>query len=523
MVRKKNLKILIIAFFIIIINITVSEAAISASSVTVNSGEKVQISVSSNIAVTSYKLTMTNSGGLTFITSSGGVGEGTATITDASATGKTSLGTFTFQAPSVTVDTTYKVSFSATIMEDTSDDPKPIPDSSTTATITVKAPVVEPPPPPPSTNTGSGSSGNTGTSSNNSRPSNNTRPTETTPTESSNSKLASLAITEGVITPEFNSDVTEYSISVPNEITVLNISATAEDSAAEVEIVGNEELKVGENNIQIIVTAEDGSTTTYNILATRADEQLSLQSLSIYYIDENGQKVELKLNPIFALNVYEYNILEKLPSTVNKLEVEAIASKENAKIEITGNEELKSGQNEISIKVTLTDEAGLEEQKTYKIILEKEEEPVGALTFWEKMSRWFNGAGITISTWFSQNLQKIIIGMLIVATVTFMGLTVYFVYDYKNYKKLLSKLAEYNKENLMERASTALNPEMAENNEDDNIENNLENNTDINKEDNANNNIVEQIFNAENPETGENVQEITEKPKAKLGKGKRFK
>lgn len=390
--------------------------------------------------------------------------------------------------------------------------------------ITVTEPTpVEPPPSPPSTNTGSGSSGNTGTSSNNNRPSNNTRPTETTPTESSNSKLASLAITEGVITPEFNSDVTEYSISVPNEITVLNISATAEDSAAEVEIVGNEELKAGENNIQIIVTAEDGSTTTYNILATRADEELSLQSLSIYYIDENGQKVELKLNPIFALNVYEYNILEKLPSTVNKLEVEAIASKENAKIEITGNEELKSGQNEISIKVTLTDEAGLEEQKTYKIILEKEEEPVGALTFWEKMSRWFNGAGITISTWFSQNLQKIIIGMLIVATVTFMGLTVYFVYDYKNYKKLLSKLAEYNKENLMERASTALNPEMIEDNEGNNIENNSENITDINKEDNADNNIVEQIYNAENPETGENVQEITEKPKTKLGKGKRFK
>ena len=520
MVRKKNLKILIIAFFIIIINITVSEAAISASSVTVNSGEKVQISVSSNIAVTSYKLTMTNSGGLTFITSSGGVGEGTATITDASATGKTSLGTFTFQAPSVTVDTTYKVSFSATIMEDTSDDPKPIPDSSTTATITVKAPVVEPPTPPPSSNTGSENSGNS-SSGNNSRPSNNN--TQKTQTKSSNSKLASLQITEGIIAPEFNRDITEYSISVPNEITALNISAVADDSTAEVEIVGNEELQVGENNIQIIVTAEDGSTTTYNILATRADEELSLQSLSIYYIDENGKKVELKLNPIFALNVYEYNILEKLPSTVNKLEVEAITSKENAKIEITGNEELKSGQNEISIKVTLTDEAGLEEQKTYKIILEKEEEPVGALTFWEKVSRWFNGVGITISTWFSQNLQKIIIGMLIVATVTFMGLTVYFVYDYKNYKKLLSKLAEYNKENLMERASTALNPEMAENNEDDNIENNLENNTDINKEDNANNNIVEQIFNAENPETGENVQEITEKPKAKLGKGKRFK
>lgn len=506
MVRKKFLNILIIAFFIIIINVTISEAAISASSTTVNSGERVQISVSSNIALSAYRLTMTNNGGLTFITSSGGEGAGTSTITDASSTGKTSLGTFTFQAPSVTVDTTYKVSFSATIMEDVN--LNPVADSSTTATITVKAPVVEPP-----NNNGTGNNNNTGTSgssgNNSGSSNNNTRPTETTPRESSNSRLASLEITEGVISPEFNSDVTEYAISVPNDITVLNISAVAEDSAAEVEIVGNEELKIGENNIQIIVTAEDGSTTTYNILATRADEELSLQSLSIYYLDENGQKVELKLDPIFALNVYEYNILEKLPNTVNKLEVEAIASKENAKIEITGNEELKSGQNEISIKVTLTDEAGLEEQKTYKIILEKEEEPVGALTFWEKMSRWFNGAGITISTWFSQNLQKIIIGMLIVATVTFMGLTVYFVYDYKNYKKLLSKLAEYNKENLMERANTALNPETA----------------DTNVEDNLNNNIVEQIY-SENTETTDNAQEVkeeAEKPKTKLGKGRRFK
>ena len=385
-------------------------------------------------------------------------------------------------------------------------------DVSASKNITVTEPAPVEPTTPPSNNTGSGSNGggNNSNSNNNSGSSNNnTRPTETTPRESSNSRLASLEITEGVISPEFNSDVTEYAISVPNDITVLNISAVAEDSAAEVEIVGNEELKIGENNIQIIVTAEDGSTTTYNILATRADEQLSLQSLSIYYIDENGQKVELKLNPTFALDVYEYNILEKLSNTVNKLEVAAIATKENAKIEITGNNELKAGQNEISIKVTLTDEAGLEEQKTYTILVEKEEEPQGALTFWEKMSRWFNGAGITISTWFSENLQKIIIGMLIVATVTFIGLTVYFVYDYKNYKKLLSKLAEYNKENLMERANTALNPETA----------------DTNVEDNLNNNIVEQIY-SENTETTDNAQEVkeeAEKPKTKLGKGRRFK
>ena len=56
-------------------------------------------------------------------------------------------------------------------------------------------------------------------------------------------------------------------------------------------------------------------------------------------------------------------------------------------------------------------------------------------------------------------------GMLLIATASFVGLTIYFAYDYKNYQRILAKLAEYNKENLNQRASVALNPEMANINE----------------------------------------------------------
>ena len=491
MIKKNFFKIVIIAFFMIIINITVSEAAISASSKTVNSGEKVQISVSSNIAVASYKLTVTNNGGLTFITSTGGEGAGTTTITDASTTGKTSLGTFTFQAPTVTVDTKYTVSFNATIMEDINF--KPIDDSSTTATITVKAPVVQ----PPTSNESENSGNNT---SNNSRPSNNNQSTET-PTKSSNSRLSSLQIAEGVISPEFDSSVREYTINVPNEITKLSIAAVADHSKATVRITGNEELQVGENTIEIIVTAENGSTTTYKILATRELPELNLEKLSIYYINEEGNKIELILDPQFVSNIYEYVVTEKLSNKVEKLEIETTANRENAKIEIVGNNELKAGKNEITIKVTLEDEAGLEEQKTYKITVEREEEPVVAtLTTWEKIENWFTGVGSTIGKWVSTNIEKIITGMLIVATATFVGLTIYFAYDYKNYKSLLSKLAELNKTNLMERANIALDPENVEKN--------------INEE------------NIEEVKSGtDKVQEIQqeEKKEVKSGKGKRFK
>lgn len=291
-----------------------------------------------------------------------------------------------------------------------------------------------------------------------------TKPAETK--KSDNSNLSALQIAEGVFSPEFAKNVYEYAVIVPNEITKLSIVASQEHSRATVRIVGNEELQVGDNTVEIIVTAEDGSTSTYKIYATRALPELNLQTLSIYYIDENNQKVEIKLDPQFVFNTYEYKSLEKLSYTVKELQVDATANRENAKVEIIGNKEIKAGKNEITIKVTLPNEEGLEEQKTYKITIEREDEPVIVpLTTMQKMKNWFSGVGASVGGWITANFDKLISGILLIATASFVGLTIYFAYDYKNYQRILAKLAEYNKENLNQRASVALNPEMANINE----------------------------------------------------------
>lgn len=291
-----------------------------------------------------------------------------------------------------------------------------------------------------------------------------TKPAETK--KSDNSNLSALQIAEGVITPEFNKKVKEYSINVPNEITKLSIVATPEHSKATVKITGNEELQVGENNVEIVVTAEDGSTDTYKIIVTRALPELNLQTLSICYIDENNQKVEIKLEPQFVFNTYEYKSLEKLSYTVKELQVDATANRENAKIEIIGNEKIKAGKNEITIKVTLPNETGSEEQKTYKITIEREDEPIVVpLTTIQKIKNWFNGIGNSIGGWITANFDKLISGMLLIATASFVGLTIYFAYDYKNYQRILAKLAEYNKENLNQRAAVALKPKITNANE----------------------------------------------------------
>ncbi len=369
--------------------------------------------------------------------------------------------------------------------------------NSTSVTIVVPTPQPEPTPAPkPSNNTSNNNS--SGNSSNNN--------TSTTPKKSDNSNLSSIQIAEGVISPEFSKTVKEYTVNVPYEVTKLSIAATPEHSKGTVTINGNDELKVGENLIEIIVTAEDSSTDKYTIKAIRAKQELSLQTLSIYYVNENGEKVELKLDPQFSFDVYSYSVNDILAHTIQSLSVEAKANAENAKVEIVGNDELKSGTNEITIKVSVTDEAGLEEQKTYTIKVQKEEEPVVVeLTTIQKIQNFFGGFGSGITKWISSNFDKIITGMLLISTSAFVGLTIYFACDYKNYQKLLAKLASYNKENLMERANVALKPENSTVEEVQNIEE---------KEDKKAK-LEEFIKNDED--------EQEEKAKIKTARGKRFK
>ena len=367
--------------------------------------------------------------------------------------------------------------------------------NSTSVTIVVPTPQPEPTPAPkPSNNTSNNNS--SGNSSNNN--------TSTTPKKSDNSNLSSIQIAEGVISPEFSKTVKEYTVNVPYEVTKLSIAATPEHSKGTVTINGNDELKVGENLIEIIVTAEDSSTDKYTIKAIRAKQELSLQTLSIYYVNENGEKVELKLDPQFSFDVYSYSVNDILAHTIQSLSVEAKANAENAKVEIVGNDELKSGTNEITIKVSVTDEAGLEEQKTYTIKVQKEEEPVVVeLTTIQKIQNFFGGFGSGITKWISSNFDKIITGMLLISTSAFVGLTIYFACDYKNYQKLLAKLASYNKENLMERANVALKPENSTVEEVQNIE----------EKENKKAKLEEFIKN----------DEIEEKAKIKTARGKRFK
>ena len=91
--------------------------------------------------------------------------------------------------------------------------------------------------------------------------------------KASNASLGSLVISAGTLSPEFSAATKDYTATVDYSCSSLAVTANPADSKASVtSVTGNDSLEVGDNTVSVVVTAEDGSTSTYNIVVTRRAE-----------------------------------------------------------------------------------------------------------------------------------------------------------------------------------------------------------------------------------------------------------
>ena len=84
----------------------------------------------------------------------------------------------------------------------------------------------------------------------------------------SDNSLKSLSIDDQKLNPEFNKDTLEYSVELENNVEKIKINAEATSSKASIKGTGEIDVKEGLNKIEVVVTAENGSTRTYIINAT---------------------------------------------------------------------------------------------------------------------------------------------------------------------------------------------------------------------------------------------------------------
>lgn len=212
-------------------------------------------------------------------------------------------------------------------------------------------------------------------SSNSEQKSNTSNTTTKTKAKSSNANLSNLGMNPNDFTG-FSENKTSYDVTVPNNVTQVEIYATKKDSKASLTGTGIKKLQEGQNTANVIVTAEDGTTKTYTINIKRLsknEKQDTTENLDAKS-SSNSKDLELSnleiegvnLEPSFESSTYKYEI--SIKGEQSNLDIKASTNNTSDKVEIIGNENLQNGQNIITILVT---NSKSDEVVTYQIYVNK--------------------------------------------------------------------------------------------------------------------------------------------------------
>ena len=119
--------------------------------------------------------------------------------------------------------------------------------------------------------------------------------TKTNDEEAANANLEMLAVENYTLSPDYQETVTNYAIEVSNETQNLNILAIPTNEKAKVQISGNEDIKIGENQVIITVTATNGITNKkyiINVHRRNEEEEIIHNEEQQNIIEEANQVIE---------------------------------------------------------------------------------------------------------------------------------------------------------------------------------------------------------------------------------------
>lgn len=190
-----------------------------------------------------------------------------------------------------------------------------------------------------------------------------------TVSKSSVNTLSNITLSNGTLSPKFNSNTNVYNVEVENDADVLTVGATLTDNKSSfVNSYGprNVHLNEGENNIYLKVKSEAGSVRVYRLIITRKKAnnvepeptptptpdptpaptpEVSKALLSSLKLSEG--KID------FESNVFDYNVTVgyDVTNVVATVELE----NDTDTVDIKGGESLEVGANELTITVTSSD------------------------------------------------------------------------------------------------------------------------------------------------------------------------
>lgn len=253
-------------------------------------------------------------------------------------------------------------------------------------------------------------------------------PKTTTAALNTSAKLSGFTVANATIKPAFDKSIKDYKIYVNKDtIKQITIKPTTEQTGTTFSVsctmgctsdsnVPNKiNISMGKNVAIFTLTSEDGKNT-------------EIYKFTIY----RGETTDGS-NFLASLNIKGFNINEEFDknkldytATVSyeteSIEIDALGEDENADIQIKGNENLKVGENVITITVT---SAETEEKKIYNITVTRQE-------FNEEEN---TTTSPVIKTENKKKNNTLLIVLLIVGSTLIIGLAAYFIFFYKKKDK----------------------------------------------------------------------------------------
>lgn len=183
-----------------------------------------------------------------------------------------------------------------------------------------------------------------------------------TDNRNANTSLKNLSVSNTDIT--FSEDKDTYEATVSKSISSVFITAKTSDSEAQLIGTGTKNLEYGLNTFEIKVKATNGEEKIYKINITRSTEEIQSNIASTKLLSLNVNNTNI------ILDDKQKNYLLGVDKNITTLEINAVPESKTAKVEITGNESLKSGINIITLKISET----TNENNEIKLIVYKEPE-----------------------------------------------------------------------------------------------------------------------------------------------------
>lgn len=127
---------------------------------------------------------------------------------------------------------------------------------------------------------------------------------------SKNNNLSTLEVEGFTLTPEFKTDVLEYSVVVPENTKEVNIKATVQDKRASVNGIGTQAVNPGANKFSVVVRAQSGAEKTYVINVEVKDENpinvtVNGKNYTVVKIKENLPAASLYTETTININGFE--------------------------------------------------------------------------------------------------------------------------------------------------------------------------------------------------------------------------